>query len=139
MAESMTPHSTSAIFKLDSHSGVPTFQQLQHSVVNAVATGQLVPGAKLPTVRGLATELGLAANTVAAAYRALEADGIVEGRGRSGTFVRLDVGGENPVETEARRLALETAQSLIRLGISLERAQSLIAGAYGASESRRAQ
>jgi DNA-binding transcriptional regulator YhcF (GntR family) len=52
-----------------------------------ISGGTLAPGTRLPTVRGLADELGLAANTVARAYRDLEAAGLVETRGRAGTVV----------------------------------------------------
>ena len=52
-----------------------------------MAAGRLPAGTKLPTVRQLAADLGLAANTVARAYRELEADGVVETHGRRGTFV----------------------------------------------------
>ena len=51
----------------------------------------LPPGTRLPTVRELAGQLGLAVNTVARAYRELESAGVLETRGRFGTFVaRVD-------------------------------------------------
>lgn len=68
-------------------SAVPPFEQLRTQLLELVRTGELAAGAKLPTVRGLAEELGLASNTVARAYRELEADGFLEGRGRNGTYV----------------------------------------------------
>lgn len=83
------------IFAVDTGSKVAPFRQLHDCVVDALSSGSLLPGARLPTVRGLAEQLGVAANTVAAAYRSLEEAGVVEGRGRSGTFVKL---GDNPVE-----------------------------------------
>ena len=55
-----------------------------------MAQGDLAPGTRLPTVRQLAADLGLAANTVARAYRELEADGVIATYGRKGTFVRSD-------------------------------------------------
>ncbi len=58
------------------------------SVEDGVLTGRLAPGASLPTVRGLADELGVAANTVAAAYRALRQRGVIETDGRRGTRIR---------------------------------------------------
>lgn len=75
------------MLELDPASPLPPYEQLHAAVVAAVADGRLAPGSKLPTVRGLAEELGLAVNTVAKAYKALEADGVLEGRGRNGTFV----------------------------------------------------
>lgn len=58
------------------------------SVEDGVRDGGLAPGAALPTVRGLADELGVAANTVAAAYRALRQRGVIETDGRRGTRIR---------------------------------------------------
>ncbi len=116
-----------AIFSIDTSSPTPPFRQLQDSVVAALADGRLRPGAKLPTVRALASELGLATNTVASAYRALEADGVVEGRGRAGTFVRL---GDDPIQARARQVAHDAANALQRLGIDEARATELLREAY---------
>ena len=55
--------------------------------VGAGTRGELLPGERLPTVRALAADAALAPNTVARAYRELEAAGYLEGRGRAGTFV----------------------------------------------------
>nr|WP_307205751.1 GntR family transcriptional regulator [Nocardioides zeae] len=60
---------------------------MRAQVAALVAGGDLAAGERLPTVRGLAEQLGLAAGTVARVYRELEADGVVETRGRAGTFV----------------------------------------------------
>lgn len=65
------------------------YAELKARLLERMRTGDLAPGAKLPTVRALAEELGLAANTVARAYRELEQAGAVETRGRHGTFVAL--------------------------------------------------
>lgn len=109
---------------------MPPFRQLHDAVVAAIASGALLPGSRLPTVRALAAELGLAANTVASAYRALEESGIVEGRGRAGTFVRLSAGSGDPVETAAREVALEAARALSTLGVDRDRALHLLGDAY---------
>jgi len=108
-----------AIFTIDPLADAPPYRQLHDAVVAALADGRVRPGERLPTVRALAAHLGLAANTVAAGYRALEDSGVVEGRGRSGTFVRL---GDDPVEAEARRVSLDAADRLRRLGVDDERA-----------------
>jgi DNA-binding transcriptional regulator YhcF (GntR family) len=72
---------------IDSASSVAPYEQVRVQLAVQISDGQLVPGAKLPTVRRLAEDLGLAANTVARAYRELEAAGLVETRGRAGTVV----------------------------------------------------
>ena len=75
------------ILPVDPASEVPPFEQLRTQVARRAADGQLEAGEKLPTVRALAAELGLAANTVARAYKELEADGVVVTQGRKGTFI----------------------------------------------------
>ena len=72
---------------LDPASGVPPFEQVRDGIRAQVDAGALDPGVRLPPVRALAAELDLAANTVARAYKELEALGVVETRGRAGTFV----------------------------------------------------
>ena len=66
---------------------MPPFEQVRSQLARQISDGTLVVGTKLPTVRRLADELGLAVNTVARAYRELEASGLVETRGRAGTVV----------------------------------------------------
>ena len=72
---------------VDPASGTPPFEQLRRQVAAMVAEGTLSPGSRMPTVRRLAADLGLAANTVARAYRELESDGVIATHGRKGTFV----------------------------------------------------
>lgn len=72
---------------LDPHSDVPAFEQIRDQVTALATTGQWPPGHKLPTVRALAAQLGLAVNTVAKSYRALEADGIIATHGRAGSRI----------------------------------------------------
>lgn len=118
------------LFRIEPTSPEPPFAQLRDLVVAAIAEGRLLPGQRLPTVRGLAAHLGLATNTVAAAYRALEAARVVEGRGRAGTFVRL---GDDPIEARAREITGEAAAALAELGIAKDRAQRLLGEAYESS------
>src|SRR5690606_21134418 len=67
----------------------------------SVRDGLLTPGTRLPAVRQLATDLGVAANTVAKAYRQLEAEGHVETRGRGGTVVLAPPGSGAGAELDA--------------------------------------
>jgi DNA-binding transcriptional regulator YhcF (GntR family) len=72
---------------VDTSSSEPPYEQVRRQLAEAVANGRLVAGTRLPPVRQLAGDLGLAANTVARAYRELEQAGLVETRGRGGTVV----------------------------------------------------
>jgi len=75
-------------FSIDSTSPTPIYAQLDRSIRAAIATGELEQGAQLPTVRQLAVDLSVNANTVARVYAQLERDGILETRRGVGTFVR---------------------------------------------------
>ena len=75
------------VLPLDPDSQEPPFEQLRRQVATRAASGDLPSGTRLPTVRGLAEQLGVATGTVARAYRELEADGVVVTEGRRGTFV----------------------------------------------------
>ena len=72
---------------LDASSKTPLSRQVRDGLAARIERGTLLPGERLPPVRELAAELDLATNTVAKAYRALEAAGFLETRGRHGTFV----------------------------------------------------
>jgi len=76
------------IFNVDPKSPTPIYAQLDRSIRAAIATGQLEAGAQLPTVRQLAVDLAVNANTVGRVYAQLERDGILETRRGVGTFVR---------------------------------------------------
>ncbi|HLQ36341.1 MAG TPA: GntR family transcriptional regulator, partial [Planctomycetota bacterium] len=73
--------------RVDPHSLVPPSRQLVAAVLDAIASGELAPGDKLPSVRGLATQALVNPNTVAKAWRDLEHLGVTEGRNGSGVYV----------------------------------------------------
>jgi len=73
--------------EVDLASGVPPYEQIRSQVVAHASAGRLRAGDRLPTIRALATDLGVAAGTVARAYRELEASGVVTTRRRTGTVV----------------------------------------------------
>ena len=104
------------VYPLDAGSPVPPFEQLRTQVATRAASGDLPPGTRLPTVRALATELGLAANTVAKAYRALETDGVITTEGRRGTFVSGASGDAREAASAyvvtARRLDLTRSEAI---------------------------
>ncbi|MFD8590371.1 GntR family transcriptional regulator [Streptomyces sp. NPDC059637] len=123
---------------IDPESAVAPFEQVRSQVSEQARDGRLPVGHRMPTVRGLAAELGLAANTVAKAYRALEGDGVIETRGRNGTFVAA---AGDAADREAAAAAAAYAERVRRLG--LDRAAALAAvdeavrAAYGDVEPQR--
>ncbi|MCI0634736.1 MAG: GntR family transcriptional regulator [Actinobacteria bacterium] len=102
--------------RLDPEAPNPVSTQLAAAIEGRIQGGTLAPGSRLPTVRKLASDLELAANTVAKAYRELEAAGLLVGRGRLGTFV-VDRLPEQTPERE-RRLA-EAANAYVRRAVQL--------------------
>ncbi len=76
-----------AVVTIDTDSTVPPYEQLRSQLAFQVRSGRLAAGDRLPTVRQLARDLGLAKNTVVRAYRELEQAGLVLGEGRRGTIV----------------------------------------------------
>ncbi|RFA07744.1 GntR family transcriptional regulator [Subtercola boreus] len=115
--------------RLDASGSEPPFEQVRRQVAEAVQSGILVPGSKLPTVRALAEELGVAVNTVARSYRELEADGIIETRGRSGSFVAAS---GDPRMREGHAAALAFAQRARHLGFDADEALDLVRSAFRA-------
>lgn len=97
---------------VDDAADQPPYEQVRQQVTAAVDAGELAPGDRLPTVRALAAELGLAVNTVARAYKELEAAGVVATRGRAGTVVLGD-----DVERAAREATASYVAHMRQLGV----------------------
>jgi GntR family transcriptional regulator len=75
------------LLTIDARHSTPLHVQLDHQIRAAIATRKLSPGAQLPTVRQLAVELSVNANTIARVYVDLERAGVLETRRGVGTFV----------------------------------------------------
>jgi DNA-binding transcriptional regulator YhcF (GntR family) len=118
------------VLKIDSESATPPFEQLRTQLIAQITSGDLIAGSKLPTVRKLADELGLAANTVARAYRELEADGFVETHGRNGTLVNAQ---GDVADQQAQLAARAYADRVLQLGIAPDAAVSLVKAALRSS------
>ena len=114
------------VLTLDSTSRTPAFEQVRAQIAGQITGGSLVVGSRLPTVRRLADDLGLAINTVARAYRELEAAGLIETRGRAGTVV--SAGGDQAL-ARAQAAAREYAALARGLGVSAAQAVALVQAA----------
>jgi GntR family transcriptional regulator / MocR family aminotransferase len=80
-------------WRLDRASGTPLFRQIYMQVRSGVLSGVLGPGSKLPSTRAMASGLGAARASVVAAYEQLLAEGYIDSRAGSGTFVSTDLAG----------------------------------------------
>jgi GntR family transcriptional regulator len=123
------------IVGVDPDSPTPPYEQIRAQVATMIAAGTLPPGEQLPPIRQLAADLGLAANTVARAYRELENDGLVVSRVRHGTTV-ADGGPALPRSEIRRRLAEAAtayATTVRQLGVQPEQAEAAARAALHAA------
>jgi GntR family transcriptional regulator len=93
-----------AIVAIDSRDQTPIYAQLERGLRAAIASGRLSAGDQLPTVRQLAVELRVNANTVARVYADLERAGVLETRRGVGSFVRATAAKARPPDEHQRRL-----------------------------------
>ncbi len=118
------------IIEIDARSAVPPYVQIGQQVAALVSAGVLRPGSRLPPIRQLANDLGLASGTVARAYRELEAVGVVTAKGRHGTTVAdqpADLAGPPP---EVLRAAHRFAEASRGAGANLEQSIAALRAAY---------
>lgn len=106
------------IVQIDPRDPVPPYEQVRAQVAAMITGGTLPPGTRLPSIRQLAADLGLATGTVARAYRELEQAGLVLSSGRRGTRVRAPQDwseGMDELDVQARlRRAAEHYATLAR-------------------------
>jgi DNA-binding transcriptional regulator YhcF (GntR family) len=97
---------------IDHDSAVAPYEQVRVRIAELAATGELAAGAKLPPVRTLAAQLGLAVNTVARSYRELEQAGLVETKGRAGTVITARAARQPAELLKAARAYASAARTL---------------------------
>lgn len=117
------------IVTVDAGSGVPPYEQVRAGIARRIDDGSLPVGTRLPPVRTLAEQLGLAANTVARAYRELEEAGLVETAGRRGTIVAAN---GDALRRRAAGAAAAYADAVAALGLDTEEAVALVRAAVEA-------
>jgi DNA-binding transcriptional regulator YhcF (GntR family) len=105
------------------------YERLRDALLAEMRNGTRAAGSRLPTVRGLAEELGVAPGTVARAYKELEAAGAIETRGRGGTFVAWSPdAGERRVQELTAQLVAAAREN----GVPPERVRAALDAALGA-------
>lgn len=121
--------------RVDSGAPVPPFEQIRAQLADLISVGRLREGDRLPPVRQLASDLGLANNTVVRAYRELESAGLVHSRRGSGTRVAAAVGA---VDDNARAVLAERAREFATaarlLGTSDEEALAAVRHALASGD-----
>ena len=116
---------TAPVCHVDPAAADPPYEQIRAQIAAQVASGELAPGTRLPSVRALAQQLGLATNTVARAYRELEHSGVVTTRGRNGTVVNDD-----GADHAAKEAAAGYADVMRALGVRQDVALELVRRAF---------
>jgi len=115
---------------IDAGASAPPYEQVRAQIAEQIRSGSLPVGTRLPTVRRLAGDLGLAVNTVARSYKELEADNLIETRGRHGTIVAA----VDDAQQEAMQAAAAYVERVRRLGLTDEVALRHVATALEAHE-----
>jgi DNA-binding transcriptional regulator YhcF (GntR family) len=120
------------ILEIDPASAVPPFEQMRAQIAGLVASGVLPAGTRLPAIRQLAGDLGLAPGTVARAYRELEQSGLVASKGRHGTRVTDLSERRAPVPRTAHldEAAATFAAAASRAGSDLDQALDAVRRAF---------
>jgi DNA-binding transcriptional regulator YhcF (GntR family) len=118
------------IIRINPDSHVPPYEQIRSQISTMAASGVLQRGSRLPAIRQLASDLGLAGGTVARAYRELEQAGIIATRGRHGTYIEGRP--TSVVKTELDAAARSFAVRATQLGVRPTQALRSIERAFEA-------
>lgn len=118
------------IIAINEYSDIPIYIQIRNQIVLGISDGRLAPGEQLPTVRGLAEEMGINAMTVNKAYQMLKQEGYIYTDRRNGAKVRerLEFNAELPEESK-EMLQRVISEAKVR-GISKEEFQKICEAYY---------
>jgi GntR family transcriptional regulator len=119
--------------RVDAQDPTPPYEQLHRQLATAIACGVLAAGTRLPSVRQLAADLGIATGTVMRAYSELESRGLVAARRGGGTIVSKTPGALSP-EERLRLLDSQAAAFLAHarlLGVTDEAVSDALRRAIG--------
>lgn len=118
---------TAPLVAVDTTSGVPPWRQIREQIDRVAGSEKLPAGSRLPTIRQLAADLGIAASTVARAYRALEASGVTRTARRRGTVVAVR---RDPTPEPLRVAAAEYVARARELGVEPDAALRMVRSQY---------
>jgi len=116
---------------VDVTSPTPPYEQIRSQIAAHVAGGLLSAGDRLPTMRALAADLGVATGTVARAYGELEGAGLVASRRRTGTVVTGAAPG--PADDQVRRTATQLAAQAREAGLDGEMVLAIVRAAWSSA------
>jgi DNA-binding transcriptional regulator YhcF (GntR family) len=126
---------TEPTLTLDWDTGEPVYEQIARQIRARIAAGDLVPGALLPPVRTLASDLGVNLNTVARAYRQLEEQGFVRIRDRAGAVVAAPPTTADPDSLERLRGELrDVLQRMRQAGVAVEEIRRAVEAAVAPAD-----
>jgi GntR family transcriptional regulator len=114
---------------VDVGSPVPPYEQIRRQIADYVGSGLLAPGTRLPTMRALAADLGVAVGTVGRAYAELEAAGLVASRRRTGTVVTGGPARAGRGEQRVREAAAELAARARESGMDADAVLAVVRAA----------
>jgi GntR family transcriptional regulator len=113
--------------RMDREKEEPVYRQVARQIREMIASGELLPGFRLPAVRTLACDLGVNLNTIARAYRVLEDEGFLRIHGRSGAeVIAPDRSGKNDVPQELHQALREVLARLRQSGLAPQALRRLV-------------
>ena len=126
-----------SLVSIDARDATPIYAQLERALRAAIASGRLRPGDQLPTVRQLAVELQVNANTVARVYSDLERAGVIETRRGVGSFVTATPAQAHPPREHERRLKTFVTRVLADIDRAGFTVQEVVAALGGGRQEER--
>lgn len=120
------------IIAIDHRSDIPIYQQIRNQIVLGISDGRLRQGEQLPTVRGLATEMGINSMTVNKAYQLLKQEGYIVTDRRNGARVHEQFEGKKDLSQEAKQTLLRIISEAKVAGITEEAFLELCRACYSA-------
>lgn len=118
------------IIAINEYSDIPIYIQIRNQIVQGISDGKLSPGEQLPTVRGLAEEIGINSMTVNKAYQMLKQEGYIYTDRRNGAKVREQLEFEAELPKESREMLQRVISEAKIRGISKEEFQKICEGFF---------